>query len=185
MLIDHDREKLINAIIYFANNTRHLGKVKLYKLLYLLDFEHYRDVGRPVTGLEYFAWPKGPVPVALHNEVEAPASDLSEKVAIEPFNWSGGVGLKITPLVEFDPSHFTKRELKLLDRLSDEFEATLAKDMIERTHLENEPWHKVFHTQGRPQQSIPYDLAARAQEVEEMQRVSNERSEIRKNFATA
>ena len=40
MLINHEREKLINAIIYFAKNTRFLGKTKLCKLLYFLDFEH-------------------------------------------------------------------------------------------------------------------------------------------------
>ena len=36
MLIIHNREKLINAAIYFAEKTRHCGKIKLIKLLYLL-----------------------------------------------------------------------------------------------------------------------------------------------------
>ena len=65
MLVSHEREKMINAIIYFANHTRHLGKIKLFKLLYLLDFEHFRQTGRSVTGLDYRAWKFGPVPVAL------------------------------------------------------------------------------------------------------------------------
>jgi uncharacterized phage-associated protein len=185
MLIDHEREKLINAIIFFAKNTHQLGKIKLYKLLYLLDFEHFRDTGRSVTGLEYFAWPKGPVPVELHNEVAAPQKDLSEKVGLESYAWSGGIGLNITPKADFDPSHFTKREIKLLERLAAEFRTTLSKDMIERTHLENEPWDKVFNVQGRRQGSIPYALAARAQEIEEIIRISIERSEIKENFATA
>lgn len=185
MLIDHDREKLINAIIYFANNTRQLGKVKLYKLLYLLDFEHYRDVGRSVTGLDYFAWPKGPVPVALHNEFEKPASDLTEKVEVTSSRWDRGVALTFTPRADFDASLFSKRELKLLDRLATEFQITLSEDMIERTHLENEPWDKVFNAQGNRQKVIPYDLAARAQEAEEMVRISLESAEIRNNFAAA
>jgi hypothetical protein len=36
MLIDTHREKLINAIVYFASNTKYCGKVKLFKLLYIL-----------------------------------------------------------------------------------------------------------------------------------------------------
>jgi hypothetical protein len=55
MLITYERNKLINAIVYFAQNTQHLGKTKLFKLLYLLDFEHFRQTGRSVTGLDYYA----------------------------------------------------------------------------------------------------------------------------------
>lgn len=51
MFVSSTREKLINAIVFFAANTRHCGKVKLFKLLYLLDFAHFRETGRSVTGL--------------------------------------------------------------------------------------------------------------------------------------
>jgi len=184
MLIEHEREKLINVIIYFSKNTRQLGKIKLYKLLYLLDFDHYRDVGRSVTGLEYFAWPKGPVPVDLHNEVDSPKPDMAEKVCLSSYEWQGGMGLEIIPKADFDPSHFTKRELRLLEQLAVEFKDTLSKDMIERTHLENEPWHKVFNVQGRRQKAIPYNLAVRSQEEDAMRGVFEERAEIRDNFAS-
>ena len=35
--------------MYFASNTRHCGKAKLFKLLHLLDFTHFRETGRSVT----------------------------------------------------------------------------------------------------------------------------------------
>ena len=82
MLISHNREKLINAAIYFADNTQHCGKIKLIKLLYLLDFEHYRQTGIPVTGLEYRAMKMGPVPMALFEEWEALEPDFAEAIAI-------------------------------------------------------------------------------------------------------
>jgi uncharacterized phage-associated protein len=63
MEIDRQREKL--AAAFFAANTKYCGVTKLCKLLYFLDFIHYRQTGRTVTGLEYRAWPKGPVPVAF------------------------------------------------------------------------------------------------------------------------
>ena len=53
MMVPHDRDKLINAIVFFAKNTKYCGKIKLIKLLYLLDFEHFRQTGRSVTGMDY------------------------------------------------------------------------------------------------------------------------------------
>jgi hypothetical protein len=52
MLVTHEREKLINAILYFAHETKYLGKFKLFKLLYLLDFEHFRLTSHSVTELD-------------------------------------------------------------------------------------------------------------------------------------
>ena len=46
---DVAKEKRINAIRYFCKNTKDLTETKLYKLLYFLDFLHFKEVGRPVT----------------------------------------------------------------------------------------------------------------------------------------
>ncbi len=43
-LINHQREKLINVMVYFAQNTQKCGKIKLFKLMYFLDFEHYKQI---------------------------------------------------------------------------------------------------------------------------------------------
>jgi uncharacterized phage-associated protein len=80
VIITHEREKLIQAINFFARNTRKCGKTKLFKLLYFLDFEHFKLTGRSVTGLSYNAWKMGPVPVALFNEIEQPGDDLAKVV---------------------------------------------------------------------------------------------------------
>jgi uncharacterized phage-associated protein len=88
MLVSRSRDKLINAILYFAERTRGLGKIKLFKLLYLLDFEHFRQTGSPVTGMEYRAWKMSPAPAALvqiWDDLDADlavryADDLSEKM---------------------------------------------------------------------------------------------------------
>ena len=50
------RNRLVNAIVFFADNTKFCGKIKLFKLLYLLDFEHFRQTGKSVTGGDYQAW---------------------------------------------------------------------------------------------------------------------------------
>jgi uncharacterized phage-associated protein len=182
MLLNHEREKMMNAIIFFANHTKYLGKVKLFKLLYFLDFEHFKETGRSVTGLDYFAWPKGPVPVKLVDEIESPKADLLEKIKFSKIQIKENFKLNVEPVAKFNPSHFSKREMKIMERLAKEFEKTLAEDMIEATHLENLPWHKIYNEQGSKQKLIPYELALRAQENEVMKSFSMERLELLNHF---
>lgn len=179
MLISHEREKLIQAVIYFAQNTRFCGKVKLFKLLYFLDFEHYKITGRSVTGLKYSAWKMGPVPTELFDELESPEPDMAE--ALEIFEVPTGRGkpmLSLKPIKEFSSELFTKRELKLLKSLASEYCDTKADDMIEATHLENLPWDKVYNQEGSPRTEIPYAYALRNDEREEMLKLIHEREEM-------
>lgn len=185
MLVSHEREKLINAIIFFANNTRFLGKIKLCKLLYFLDFEHFKETGRSVTGMEYFAWKMGPVPVDLYEEVDMPEPDMADKVEFVEKPTRNGTMLVVRPVAEFDGSQFSKRELRIMQGLTDEFCDTRADDMIEATHLENQPWHKIYVEQGDRQQRIPYELALRKQEVQAMHEVITERQEFVSHFRPA
>ena len=57
------RQKLLIAIIYFTKNVKKPSKVKIFKLLYFLDFKHFQQTGRNVTNLDYFALEFGPVPL--------------------------------------------------------------------------------------------------------------------------
>lgn len=168
MLISHDREKLIHAIIFFAHETRKCGKVKLFKLLYFLDFEHFKATGRSVTGLDYFAWQMGPVPAILFDEIEAPGPDMAAAVHFEERAIRQGrqTMLVITPQIPFSSQHFSRREIQLMEDLAQRYRDAESEDMVEATHLENLPWDKVYHQQGRRQQLIPYELAARPDEKE-------------------
>jgi uncharacterized phage-associated protein len=182
MLIDRSREKLINAIIYFAKNTNVCGKVKLFKLLYFLDFEHFRQTGRSVTEMEYFAWRMGPVPVALYDEINVISPDMAEKIEFSTIPYLKGEMLKITPLAKFDDSHFSKREMQILEQLAKEFRDTLADDMIEKTHLKHLPWHRIYHDEGKKQGHIPYKYALNSHEIDEIQSVLTENQEFRANY---
>src|SRR5215212_3287424 len=137
MLITHEREKLIQAINYFVRHTRKCGKVKLFKLLYFLDFEHFKATGRSVTGLTYNAWKMGPVPVTLHEEIDAPKPDMAGAFDFEERAVGDGKMLAIKPKVQFSDRHFSRREKQLLENLAREYRNSNAEDMIEATHLEN------------------------------------------------
>ena len=65
-----------------------------------------------------------------------------------------------------------------MERLAKEFEHHKAEDMIEATHLENQPWDKVFNQWGGQQEKIPYDLAVRAQERDEVMAIANEHQQL-------
>ncbi len=176
MIINHEREKLIQVIGYFAKNTRFCGKVKLFKLLYFLDFEHYKITGRSVTGLTYSAWKMGPVPTALHEELDAPEPDFAAAINMSEITMRDKKPmLTFTPSIEFSEELFTKRELKLLGKLASEYLDAKADDMIEATHLENMPWDKVYNKQGKQRAEIPYEYALSINEKEEMLEIIRER----------
>jgi uncharacterized phage-associated protein len=178
MVNDHRREKLVQAVVFFASNVRKLGKTKLYKLLYFLDFQHYRDTGRSVTGQDYFAWKMGPVPKALHEEVEAPSDVWKGRVEFKPVRTAKGEMLSVNAISKFDASHFSKRELRLLEALAAEYKDAAADDMVEATHLENLPWHRVWHDERKRQELIPYEYALRKQEADVLTAFAAEREEL-------
>ena len=154
MINTYQRERLINAIVYFAKNTKYIGKTKLMKLLYFLDFCHFKQTGKTVTGLEYCAWEMGPVPPSLFEELSSMKPDLADKVALVPIDKFQKVQAK----KPFDEEYFTSRQLRLLEQLSFIFNETRAEDMIEVTHLRNKPWHKTLIQKGKFQK-IDYLLA--------------------------
>jgi len=159
MLIHHEREKLINAILYFARETKYLGKIKLFKLLYLLDFEHFRQTGRSVTGLDYQAWKFGPVPVDVMEEWDQPEPDWAAVIDIQPERVFDYVRQTVLPMAEFDDSHFTKRELRIMDQLAARYRDTLSPAMIDVTHAENGAWAKVWRDGLGNFGAIPYELS--------------------------
>lgn len=154
------REKIFHTIAFFVENTRACHKVKLFKLLYFLDFEIYRQTGKSTTGLLYFAWPMGPVPRALFDEFKSPPSDMRSALTVivadadDPYS-----GLTIRPRVKFDESVFTRRELTEMRRLAEIYRDATADMMSEVSHLRGRPWHRIYEVENRHQALIPYTLA--------------------------
>lgn len=159
MLVSHHREKLINAVLFFAANTKYCGKIKLIKLLYLLDFEHYRQTGRSVTGLEYHAWKMGPVPTDFYQEWDDLAPDLAGAITIEPTKVIDYVREEVIPRQAFDDAHFSKRELRIMQTLAERFREEMSRPMVDVTHREFGPWAAIWDEGRGKDQRIPYQLA--------------------------
>jgi uncharacterized phage-associated protein len=159
VLKSHTEEKFVQAILYFAHNTQALGKIKLFKLLFLLDFEHFRQTGRSVTGQQYRAWRMGPVPAGLVQQWDQLEDDLRDAIKIVPelvFTYSRE---KVVPLQPFDATHFSKREMRLLEGIANKYKDTLSEAMIDVTHAENGAWCKTWREGEGNDRVIDYRLA--------------------------
>jgi len=140
-----EREKLLEAIVYFATTVKHVGVIKLFKLLYYLDMLHFRETGRSVTGLTYHALPYGPVPTELYSELNHPASDLYRTIDLrtrmvghdETVAPSGRV---IRPLMKPSLFHLTKREQRILAEVAERFRDVSAAQISDISHARNGPW---------------------------------------------
>lgn len=158
-----ERERLVNAIAYFAKQVKFARKVKIFKLLFLLDFQHFEATGLPVTDSEYSAWDFGPVPKDLYEELEgghAPP-DLAKLVRIVPNQPEGGkksFEFKVLDKAKIDLSVFTPRQMKIMDNLIFIYRETPGTDMSEISHLPNSPWEVTKRTKGMYAQ-IDYALA--------------------------
>ncbi|QJD91828.1 SocA family protein [Duganella dendranthematis] len=155
------RSRLKNAIVFFSKNTEACGKIKLFKLLYMMDFEHFKQTGKSVTGLDYEAWKFGPVPAELMREWKTLRDDLSEAIEIirEPQYDYVRETVHVRDGVEFDDEDFTPRQLKILDALCNQYLANKSQKMIDITHEQNGAWDKIWADGAGDHQTIPYELA--------------------------
>jgi hypothetical protein len=64
----------------------------------------------------------------------------------------------VVPLVAFDDSHFTKRELRIMDELAARYRDTFSPAMIDVTHAENGAWAKIWQDGRGMSEAIPYAL---------------------------
>lgn len=161
VLTTEERQRLLQAVVFFASTVAALGKIKLFKLLYLFDFEHFKKTGRSATGLDYQAWRMGPVPVELMEEWDNLGEDLAKLIRIEServIDFSRQA-VKLNDGVCFDATPFSPRQLKILTELAEKYKNDLSGPMIDVTHEENGAWIKVWQDGKGKYQNIPYELA--------------------------
>ena len=126
-------DKAKEIAYYFASLMRPFT-TKLNKLLFYADFYHYAMYGKSITGLNYVAIQKGPVPNMYDTLYDQ--SDLIDKVSIEYPNGSSGYQFIAKDNHDFDKSLFTKEELETIKKVGDMFLVTSTGDIVELSHLE-------------------------------------------------
>lgn len=133
-------KKYKNAILYFANKIQNgtLGKLKMMKLLYFLDFDFFEKYGRSITGDVYLRWEKGPVP-KLGDSMLAKMNGREIKITTRKISFGLNDQKHIEALRSYDLKVFDKEELVMLEEVAAKWEKFSGTEMKSATHGEA-PW---------------------------------------------
>lgn len=185
MIETRNRERLLNTLIYFSE-TRFAGKVKLFKLLYALDFLHFQETGYSVTGLKYNAWKMGPVPVELFDELKKPKKDFIDSLSKRKKKYLNGWEAQIlVPRKEFNDIYFSPFQIELMQKISKKYFNSNAEDMTADSHQEFGCWDEVYNQQKNDGGNIPYEMILQRRNNDrdkEMLELSKEYEALLHNF---
>lgn len=137
---NRSEEMLQQVILYFLEhiNNVHLGRTKLMKLLYLVDFDHYEAHGVSIMGATYRKLPHGPYPDKIEQFIaKMEKAGLVREVKMER---KGYIQHRLITLNgKFDPGKFSGTEIKVLERVAADWADATAAQIEGATHREA-PW---------------------------------------------
>ena len=138
-----NKDLIGNLIIYIVdfckNMSMPLYQTKLLKLLYLIDEESVRQIGSPITWLEYDIWQKGPVPAAIYFSKFPHTNKLEEYVSFEERSNKYLVVKKKT----FEDTNFSEIDLEIINDVLLKYGKKTSDELIEITHKDGSLWSKV------------------------------------------
>jgi uncharacterized phage-associated protein len=147
-------DRAVQALAYLLERLGPTDKVKLMKLMYLADRQHFIDVGYPITGDAPQAMPLGPVPSAT---LAAVNGDLA------------GSEQSVYPFIHLDDHRVSLRKSPGTDQLSASEKQAL--DQVIADHGAKTTWKLVGETHRLPEyvecfvegssRPIEYDRIAR------------------------
>src|SRR3989344_6853615 len=135
------KKKYKNAILFFAKRIQNgtLGKLKIMKLLYYLDFDFFEKYGHSITGDEYLRFDNGPVP-RMAEKLLKEMNDKEIKITKRKIGGGYNDQQHIEALnVDFDVNVFEKEELLMLEEIANKWEKFTGTEMKNASHGEA-PW---------------------------------------------
>lgn len=147
-------EKYKQVILYLLKrgaNNPWLGKVKLFKLLYYCDFDHYQAFDSPITGDTYRKRPYGPV--GEHAEKILLEMRDQELITIGTKTVGDFTQYVFDARIEPEPDKLSISEREILDHVISKWASHRTGEIVTATHGEA-PWRAV-----EMGQEIPYSLA--------------------------
>lgn len=148
-----NEKKYQNIILFFANKIKNgtLGKLKMMKLLYFLDFDFFEKYGKSITGDKYSRWENGPVPQAAEKIIKK-MNNVDIKISRRKVGAGYNDQQHIEALKIFDLKLFSKEELMMMDEIADKWEKFSGTEMKNASHGEA-PWIAT-----KPNEIIDYNL---------------------------
>lgn len=148
-------DRLANTVLYLLRERPGAGLTKLLKLIFHVDYHHYRDHLKTVTGVEYVALERGPV----MNDYKELLSSLERR---------GVVSTREVPVLGQNPkSEYLALMEPNMDSFSDDELQTMREVVLKYgdlsgaalsrlTHEEALPWTLVWD--GQPGKTIPVEM---------------------------
>lgn len=167
---DPDTEKYIEVLQCLLDpetgaNNEHLGKVKLMKLLYYADFEHFAKHGRSITGDVYRKLDFGPVPRnaphVLDTMVQRELVRIRQEHVISYAKYAFQL---LEPLGK--PQHLSEDEIQTLREVVAKWGNHSREEIVAASHGEP-PWQLTSYGEDIPYELVHYRRNVGATENDE------------------
>ena len=151
-------EKLGNLLNLLANKVQTLYLTKALKLLYIIDETSVKEIGVPVTWLEYQVWKYGPVSEEIFNEVRHQLKETyhNQEISLDKFIAIEKVknpvdphrdSFILTPKKAFYDGDFTDYEIDLIERVILEYGELSSRDLVRKLHEKGSLWDKTVKSE--------------------------------------
>ncbi len=128
-----NRKKTKQLLMYLAGRVD-IGKTKLMKLLYLIDFTAYEKTGKSITNDKYEHWSLGPVPTQIWHNIEGKLSKgILHKESIET---PRGNYVKFTPAKSANLKGFSRKEKQIIDEIIEKYGGKNQDELVRMVHDE-------------------------------------------------
>lgn len=128
-------DKITNMILFFITENERTYKTRLNKYLFYSDFLCYKYRGIAMSGFNYVAIDKGPVPDSY--EMLYDTLEKENYIKIEEVETDGKEYSKLVPVKSFDGSNFDDEEMEILKFVIDTLQYKKTQDIIDESHNTN------------------------------------------------
>ena len=138
-------EAAVHYVIAKANSSK-LGHVKLNKILWCADLEHYRWHGVTITGLQHYARTlHGPISQDIVRAVGRLARE--DKVEERTVTVTGYTRREMASLQDPDISMFTGKQIDILDQMIDVI-VLLTANQLSRMNRDDPLWNELENNEA-------------------------------------
>lgn len=125
-----------SEMVSFFSEKLEPFKTKMNKLLFYADFVMFRDYGHGISGLQYKAIDRGPVPNRFQSLFEDIA--INGKITISAIQFPNYIGeqFKANPQNPFNKDLFTENEIATLEKIVEKFKDSTTNDIVDISHQE-------------------------------------------------
>lgn len=140
-------KKITTILAYLSKKIDRLTKLKALKIIYFIDKFHLMEYGRSVLTLDYKKLQYGPVPEQILNIIDNPnALKPSDHNYLEEYiEFAQDKYRTISAKKPPDLLELSKSELKIIDKVINEYGHKTPKELVDITHKElawiNAPWY--------------------------------------------